>query len=197
VNLLDSVRAREEHGLITAYDVAARLVFMSLAEVGMLQEYALKLPPNSLIVNVGAGAGTSGLAFLQSRDDVRVVTVDINADGYGSLRGEENALRMAGLWESDRHRQILQDSSSTGREWSHGPVDLVFIDADHSREGALKDIEAWAPNVRPGGYLLLHDFDNLPLWPGVKQAVELSPLMGPPWKRIELVRTVIIFRRDE
>lgn len=50
----------------------------------------------------------------------------------------------------------------------HGRAfDLVFIDADHSYEGARGDIEAFRPLIRPGGILSGHDYH----WPGVERAV--------------------------
>ncbi len=48
--------------------------------------------------------------------------------------------------------------------------DFVFIDADHTYEGVRADIDAWLPKVRPGGWLMGHDF-NPNDFPGVVQAV--------------------------
>lgn len=36
--------------------------------------------------------------------------------------------------------------------------DLIYIDADHSFEGCLQDIENWYPKVRKGGFLLGDDY---------------------------------------
>jgi predicted O-methyltransferase YrrM len=48
--------------------------------------------------------------------------------------------------------------------------DFVFVDADHTYEGVRADIDAWLPKVRPGGWLMGHDF-NPRDFPGVVQAV--------------------------
>lgn len=53
--------------------------------------------------------------------------------------------------------------------WSHGDIDLIYIDADHSYKGCLADIEAWLPHVREGGFIVGHDYSSH--FPGVKQAV--------------------------
>lgn len=37
------------------------------------------------------------------------------------------------------------------------PVDVLFIDGDHSVEGTLADWRMYSPLVRPGGLVLLHD----------------------------------------
>ncbi|MBU2582177.1 MAG: class I SAM-dependent methyltransferase [Alphaproteobacteria bacterium] len=42
-----------------------------------------------------------------------------------------------------------------------GFFDWVYIDADHSYSGALRDAEASAPKVRPGGYLIFNDFAHI------------------------------------
>lgn len=49
-----------------------------------------------------------------------------------------------------------------------GPC-VVFIDALHDYESVKQDIELWWPLVRPGGYIVLHDYNHK--WPGVMRAV--------------------------
>lgn len=53
--------------------------------------------------------------------------------------------------------------------WWHGPIDFLYVDADHSYASTLADIEQWVKHVRPGGLIAGDDYDN-PLYPGVKQA---------------------------
>ena len=47
-------------------------------------------------------------------------------------------------------------------------LDFVFIDADHSTEGVLRDIEAWRPKLKENGTLLGHDEQ----WPSVQRALK-------------------------
>jgi cephalosporin hydroxylase len=49
---------------------------------------------------------------------------------------------------------------STDAAARHGDrsLDFVYLDADHSYEGVMKDLEAWRPKVRPGGMLCGHDY---------------------------------------
>jgi predicted O-methyltransferase YrrM len=49
-----------------------------------------------------------------------------------------------------------------------GEVDFVFIDADHTYESVVKDINAWLPKIKKGGMISGHDYNN-PC--GVKKAV--------------------------
>jgi predicted O-methyltransferase YrrM len=46
--------------------------------------------------------------------------------------------------------------------------DLVFLDGDHSLQGAAADLRHWGPRVRQGGVILLHDVG--PRFPGVARA---------------------------
>ena len=40
-----------------------------------------------------------------------------------------------------------------------GPIDLLFIDADHMYAGVKKDFDLWSPHVRPGGFVVFHDIE--------------------------------------
>jgi hypothetical protein len=37
-------------------------------------------------------------------------------------------------------------------------IDILFIDGDHSYEGCSQDVLQYVPQVRPGGYFILHDY---------------------------------------
>lgn len=50
-------------------------------------------------------------------------------------------------------------------------VDFVFIDGDHSYDGAKRDIAAWYPKIKSGGWIGGHDY-NHPRFPGVTEAVK-------------------------
>src|SRR6185312_3332998 len=56
------------------------------------------------------------------------------------------------------------------------PIDLIFIDGDHSYEGVKRDWELFLPHVKPTGIVIFHDtMWNLPPY---KSAVR--PDMGVP-----------------
>lgn len=60
----------------------------------------------------------------------------------------------------DRAELHIVSSVDAAAAWPPESVDLVFIDADHSREGCAADIDAWWPIVRPGGWLGGHDYKH-------------------------------------
>ena len=66
---------------------------------------------------------------------------------------------------------IQERSDLAAKAFEDESVDLVFIDGDHSEEGARRDLGAWVPKVRPGGVIAGHDYDS-PRHPGVRRAVD-------------------------
>jgi MMP 1-O-methyltransferase len=51
---------------------------------------------------------------------------------------------------------VVGDAPTVGRYWDT-PLGLVFIDGGHGPEPAHRDYETWAPKVRDGGLLVIHD----------------------------------------
>lgn len=201
---------------LTAADVQRSFHYLYPQEVPALKRLVARLPANPLVINIGAGAGTSGLAILESRPDVMMATFDIQDESspFGCLEAEREVIKQAGLWPSSvsRHWQFHLDSKIGGREWhtrgfakqifGRNP-NMVFIDGDHSYEGCKGDIEAWMPYIIPGGIIAIHDFlkENLqpdpngphPMhWPGVDSAV--SELLLPNFEMILHVASLIAFK---
>lgn len=179
------------------------------SEVQALKGLAQALPDNPRVVNIGAGAGTSALTFLEARHDLVLITVDIQQGDspYGCLEAERFILIEAGL--EGRFEQFCMDSKVLGRfwqEWGYKPVDMVFVDGDHSLDGCKGDITLWLPNIKPGGIIAIHDYkkeeayaqphpEEVPHpkpWPGVDQAVD-ELLLGK-LETLVHVATLIAFR---
>jgi len=59
------------------------------------------------------------------------------------------------------------DTAEAAPHFPDAQFDLVFIDADHSTEGVLRDIRAWTRKIRVGGIICGHDAD----WPSVQRAL--------------------------
>lgn len=59
-----------------------------------------------------------------------------------------------------RSRIIRTDSVEAAKKFSDGYFDIVFIDGDHSYNGCKRDIEAWLPKVKSGGWICGHDYDH-------------------------------------
>lgn len=70
----------------------------------------------------------------------------------------------------DRVHILRGDSARMAEQVEDASLALVYIDADHSFNGVMRDICAWHRKVRLGGFMCWHDYLN-PNY-GVKRAVE-------------------------
>lgn len=199
--------------MITSSDVRDAFHYLFVAELPALKQLALSLPHNPLVINIGAGSGTSGLAFLESRPDLRLITIDIQEENspFGCLYAERDVVRRAGLYDTwgVRWWQIHEDSSKVGREWAtqdvYGSPNLVFVDGGHQEEECRADIEAWWPWVVPGGIMAVHDYAKERIsptpdgphwraWPGVNLAVD-DLLLRAGYEMVLYVDSLIAFRK--
>lgn len=179
-----------------AKDVQAAHFYLYPAEVPALQSLALLPRKDAVVVNVGAGFGTSGVAFLECREDITLYTVDIeNGESpTGSLAIERRAIEKAGLshLHGTRWNQLHGDSAKVGGWWKtnaikeHRLVDMVFIDADHSYEACRDDIKAWVPNVKKGGIIAVHDYGKKDV-PEHPRGPISNPFQGVDWAVNELL----------
>lgn len=145
----------------TSESVRDAFKYMYPDELPALKKLAQSLPKDPVIINIGAGSGTSGLAFLECRDDSIVHTIDIT-DGdspFGCLYAERDVVTRAELshLKGDRWYQHHGDSKEVGRKWL-SKVDMVFVDGDHSYDGCRGDIEIWLKHLKPGGLIVVHDY---------------------------------------
>jgi predicted O-methyltransferase YrrM len=75
------------------------------------------------------------------------------ATEWATRRVVDRAARRAGGPQITWH---VDYSANVAGRWTR-PVDLVFVDGDHSELGVMKDWEMWHPFVVEGGTVLFHD----------------------------------------
>ena len=134
------------------------------AEILWLLERVRELEPR-VVVEIGTDEG--GTLFLWTRvaaDDAHLVAIDTRPLGRLG-RFSAYALVRRGFARSRQRVELLlpRDSHdpSTVEELQRllagAPIDFLFIDGDHSYEGVKQDFELYAPLVRNGGIVALHD----------------------------------------
>ena len=94
-------------------------------------------------------------------------------DRFGAVSYEDTFWRNVGRQRKRvcLYRALSTDAAllaSTDRRLAE--FDAVFIDGDHSYEGAKHDLERWGSRVRDGGLVLVHD--AISRFPGVLRAIE-------------------------
>ena len=174
----------------TAAEIANWLGYLTLNELALLQELAKQLPPNPLVVNIGAGQGTATLGILEVRPDALIFSIDTTAGEDPINTGEHLRLQEAGLHLTGSVIRIWGASQIVGKRWRF-PADLVIVDGDHSEAGIRGDLEVWVPQVKPGGLILCHDYKR-GHWPAVAEVIEqmLAPYRSA-WAQVD---TYIAFR---
>lgn len=139
------------------------------------------------VVELGRFKGGSTLIFAASmRELVELWSYDAHIALRPDMPGEQldaeltDALARYGL--AHKVHMIVADSRTA--DPPKRPIELLFIDGDHSYEGAKADFGRWGELVRIGGHVLFHDavdtggYGNV--YPGVAQAVAE---IGPGWER--------------
>lgn len=116
------------------------------------------------VVEIGSARGQSacyiGLALKQLGRgrlyaiDPHTATAWNDAESVDTLRAMRRNLRAFGV---ERYVEIVRDySDAAGARWTE-PIDLLFIDGDHSYEGVKRDWRLFAPHVREFGTVVFHD----------------------------------------
>jgi predicted O-methyltransferase YrrM len=142
-------------------------------EPEFLFSLAYSLQDRGEIVEIGTNVGTSLLMFASvqklKQSKRRVNTIDIQPQE--SLPGN---IARADL--GDHVNVIVGRSADVSKSWTK-PIEMLFIDGDHSCAGCLSDIKHWERYVIKDGYIVFHDFANKM---GVPKAVYES-ILSRPW----------------
>ena len=121
---------------------------------------------------------------------------DLMESGSGrmdSFRAFRDTLARAGL--EDTVVPLVAPSAMVARHWAM-PLSLVFIDGGHSREAALTDYRCWAPQVRPGGILAIHDLFADPAEGGqAPYEIYRLALASGLFAELDTVRTLGVLQR--
>lgn len=133
---------------------------------------------------LGVSQGRFTMYLTAIMHDLQMVCVDLwaeqapregieCAETYTGWNHEQNYQKFRSLSEQYFPGRISihrMDSASAATLVPDGSLDFVFIDADHTYEGCLRDIDAWSPKVRDGGMIAGHDYSKK--WPPVQKAVQ-------------------------
>ncbi len=121
------------------------------------------------VVELGVRCGKHFNTFVKSKADV-IIGCDLWLDSdniyendkcFSQEQQNELMTNVINTYSHDKRVQIIRhDSSSLAENYNDNEFDLVFIDADHSYEGAKKDIYAWYNKVKDGGILCGHDYEK-------------------------------------
>lgn len=128
------------------------------------------------VIEIGSYVGDSSKIFAQRAKEVHCIDPWKNGydDNDGASSGEPMFVVEA---QFDRLCRVYGNinkmkmkGTQAAQYFTVDSVDVVYVDGLHTEEGVLKDIEAWLPKIKKGGFICGHDY-NSRHFPGVKKAV--------------------------
>jgi len=103
------------------------------------------------ILETGRFNGGSVFLMAWANRRVPIASIDIAPQDDRALAGY---LKRFGIGENVT---LIVGDSQHARDSRVGPLDLLFVDGDHSYQGCWNDLANWWPLVVPGGHVLVHD----------------------------------------
>lgn len=113
-----------------------------------------------LVVEIGTRTGRTARHLVRYCPGIeRLWAIDLESPPEGIFEGLERVTFLQG------------SSDACAKEFDDASLDLVFVDADHSEEWVMRDLEAWLPKLRSGGIIAGHDY-GARHHPGVEKVVD-------------------------
>jgi SAM-dependent methyltransferase len=139
-----------------------------MIEPGTREDYYAELEKGLVWVELGVETGINASNILKSADPSRLYLID------PWTKMEKNECPWVGVMDWDLDAQyadvceqfgenekvevIRKRSSEAVVAFEDESVDVVFVDANHTHEYCLRDAREWFEKLRPGGFLLFHDY---------------------------------------
>jgi predicted O-methyltransferase YrrM len=146
--------------LFSSNQLSHGIASLQLDEAALLYRLARRVEPGATVVEIGRFKGGTTLMLASALPEgAELWSYDLHVALRPDLTGPqldaelEQALARYGL--SDRVTLVVGDSRTAVPP--PRPVSLVFVDGDHTYEGARADYERWRELVAPGAELLFHD----------------------------------------
>ncbi len=171
--------------------------FLAIEEARLLFDQSVQIPENSVIVELGSFCGKSSfiLASVAKHKRSKLYCVDAFIPNFDCVSTPVEIARKSitekVLIPFYDHVELIESDTSEAAQYINAEVDFMFIDADHSYEGVIKDCAAWLPKLRPGACVAFHDYFN-EAFPGVKQAVD-EHTKG--WQNVQNDFSIAVFRK--
>jgi predicted O-methyltransferase YrrM len=134
-------------------------------ELHKLFSIAKSTVKGGVILEIGSyrGKSTLALAMGAKHSGARVYSIDPHEEFTGVAGGKYGPPDLARKIENIAKFQlgkiifpICMNSHDVGKIWSK-PIDVLWIDGDHSFEGVKGDYDLFSPFVKKNGLMLFHD----------------------------------------
>jgi predicted O-methyltransferase YrrM len=153
-------------------------------ESNLLEQLASR-PGVKTVVELGTYEGSSAVIFCRVLPPEATLHVVDSYEGNALLfgwQGTEKATKKVLARESKKHngpqlRFHIKRTDVAARDYDGPPIDVLFIDADHTEEGCRADWDNWHGHVAENGAVAFHDArasqpDGGHAWPGPTAVVD-------------------------
>ncbi|MCS6850527.1 MAG: cephalosporin hydroxylase family protein, partial [Gemmataceae bacterium] len=135
-------------------------IWQNILDLWTIQETIAEIRPE-LLIECGTNRGGSAIFYAHLFDLLgqgKVVSIDV------VKLHDRSHPRVTFLIGSSTSAEVVAEVRRLATE-VRGPV-MVILDSDHSAEHVARELEAYAPLVTPGSYLLVQDgvIDELPIF---------------------------------
>jgi predicted O-methyltransferase YrrM len=151
-----------------------------------------------LIVEIGSwkGRSTAWLAAGARLAAARVYAVDPHIGSREDPEATTFAAFRANLSDAglaDVVEPLVMTSTEAARKLD-GPVELLFIDGDHSYEGVRLDADLWLPKLVEGGLVMFHDVGTTG-YSGPRRVFRRSICWSSEFEGIRRIGSMVVARR--
>jgi len=143
------IRAR---AILSAMDEPPRLGAEIGVNFGRTAGMLSRLAPDLRLFLVDSWSGDADREYRESGDPLAV---------RGGERAEEARREAMSVTARYGHQIVRDDFVRAARHVDDGSLDFVFLDADHSYRGTMRQLIYWEPKVRPGGLVCGHDYVDM------------------------------------
>tara|TARA_R110000824_G_scaffold264837_2_gene453667 strand:+ start:314 stop:865 length:552 start_codon:yes stop_codon:yes gene_type:complete len=150
-----------------------------------LGQWLEEVIPSGIGIEVGVQQGRYSEQLLEKWGSGTLYSLDRweHTDGYIDSANVDQGVQDAYFRETkdllarygERSKIIKASSKDGAKLFEDESLDFIYIDADHSYEGCMKDLHLWYPKLRKGGVFAGHDYVTAKFHHGdfgVKQAVD-------------------------
>ena len=153
-------------------------------EIKFLYEQAKRLQNKGVILEIGSYKGKSTICLAGGSEEgkkVRIIAVDphmtdleqkVFNNGSSSLEDFKRNIANSGL--ESFIELIVKKSEDAVVGWNK-PIEFLWIDGDHSYEGAKLDFDLWSPFLVDGGVVAFHDSNDHLVQKVIKERIFSSP----------------------
>ena len=103
------------------------------------------------ILETGRFNGGSTLISALANNKVKIHSIDFDPQDDTFL------INLLDQMNIGKNLNIITGDSQKTKYDSVNEIDLLFVDADHSKEGCLNDMVNWWDNLVKGGHMIMHD----------------------------------------